>query len=103
MDELPSHLGGHKNKTHLDEGTIDYLIKKFKPKSFLDIGCGPGGMVKIATNKGLKARGIDGDWLVERDKSLQQQKSQFEAPKFPLAEYKIYAKTSTGLARERVT
>ena len=32
MDELPSHLGGHKNKTHLDEGTIDYLIKKFKPK-----------------------------------------------------------------------
>ena len=71
MDELPSHLGGHKNKTHLDEGTIDYLIKKFKPKTFLDIGCGPGGMVSVASNKGLKAKGIDGDWLVERDANLQ--------------------------------
>jgi len=70
MDELPSHLGGHKNKTHLDEGTLDYIIKKFKTKTFLDIGCGPGGMVKLASDKGLKAFGIDGDWLVQREESV---------------------------------
>ena len=34
-----SHLGGHNNKTNMEIGTIEYLIKKFNIKSFLDIGC----------------------------------------------------------------
>jgi len=63
---LPSHLGGHKNKTHLDEGVLNYMINTHKVKSMLDIGCGPGGMVNLAEEKGLYSYGIDGDFLVER-------------------------------------
>lgn len=44
---LPEHLGGHKNRTHLDEGSLDHCIKILQVKSMLDIGCGPGGMVEI--------------------------------------------------------
>jgi SAM-dependent methyltransferase len=64
---LPSHLGGHFNETHLDNGVLDYMIEKYKVESFLDVGCGPGGMVELALSKGLKAFGIDGDYTVERN------------------------------------
>jgi cyclopropane fatty-acyl-phospholipid synthase-like methyltransferase len=63
---LPDHLGGHKNKTHLDEGSLNHMIRILKVKSMLDIGCGPGGMVGLARSKGLDAYGIDGDFVVER-------------------------------------
>ena len=56
---LEPHLGGHQNKTHLDNGALDWLIKTFDAKSFLDIGCGPGGMVELAKSKGLLVKGID--------------------------------------------
>ena len=68
QDSLPSHLGGHLNKTHNDRGTLTFLINEFKIKSFLDIGCGPGGMVSLAGMRGLEAVGIDGDWEVEKEK-----------------------------------
>lgn len=55
------HLGGHLGITHIDEGILNYLISEFKIKSFLDIGCGPMGMVNLAKQKGLYALGIDGD------------------------------------------
>jgi hypothetical protein len=58
---VPKHLGGHGNKTHIDENTLNYLIKQFNIKSLYDIGCGPGGMVVLAKGKGIKATGIDGD------------------------------------------
>ncbi len=58
---MNNHLGGHLNKTHIDEGTLDYLIKTLHVKGFIDIGCGPGGMVELAQDKGLHAIGIDGD------------------------------------------
>jgi SAM-dependent methyltransferase len=64
---LAQHLGGHEGETHLDEGALDYLVKTFDVKSMLDIGCGPGGMVQLASSKGLKVLGIDGDDKVERD------------------------------------
>ena len=67
-NSLPSHLGGHLNKTHNDRGTLTFLINEYKIKSFLDIGCGPGGMVALATMRGLDAVGIDGDWEVEKEK-----------------------------------
>ena len=67
LDSLPSHLGGHLNKTHNDRGTLNFLIREFGIKSFLDIGCGPGGMVALAGMRGMKAVGIDGDWLVEKE------------------------------------
>lgn len=64
MTDLPEHLGGHANITNNDEGALKYLIKKFNAKSFLDIGCGPGGMLRIAQQHGLSAKGIDGDYTL---------------------------------------
>ena len=63
---LAPHLGGHENETHLDEGVLDYMIKKFGVQSYLDIGCGPGGMVELAASKGLRVMGIDGDHTLVR-------------------------------------
>lgn len=65
--ETPDHLGGHCNVSHTDEGTLDFLIKTFDIKSMIDIGQGPGAMVKLARDKGLEANGIDGDPAVEAD------------------------------------
>lgn len=58
---MKHHLGGHLGITHVDEGALNYFISEFKIKSFLDIGCGPMGMVHLAKQKGLYALGIDGD------------------------------------------
>ncbi len=55
------HLGGHLNMTHIDLGALDWAIKKFSVTNFLDIGCGPGGMVHEALKLNLDALGIDGD------------------------------------------
>ena len=63
---LPNHLGGHKGRTHLDNGVLDYMIQKYNIKSFIDIGCGPGGMVNLAKEKGLSSVGVDGDFTVDR-------------------------------------
>jgi cyclopropane fatty-acyl-phospholipid synthase-like methyltransferase len=63
-NKLPKHLGGHANRTHIDEKTLDHLIDKFNIKSMCDIGCGPGGMVRLAKNKGLNVLGIDGDFTL---------------------------------------
>lgn len=64
--KLAEHLGGHANKTNIDIGALKLLINKFQPKSFLDIGCGPGGMVELASQNGLYSRGIDGDHTIDR-------------------------------------
>jgi SAM-dependent methyltransferase len=66
INKLPDHLGGHGNKTHLDEGTLNFVKKLFNVKTMLDIGCGPGGMIKLAREKGIEAYGIDGDFEVNR-------------------------------------
>lgn len=63
---LPKHLGGHTNKTHIDEGSLTWIINSFNIKSFLDVGCGPGGMVDLADSKGIKSLGIDGDHTLKR-------------------------------------
>ena len=68
QDSLPSHLGGHLNKTHNDRGTLLHCIEKFQIKSFLDVGCGPGGMVRLAQMRNLFSLGIDGDWEVPKEK-----------------------------------
>ena len=64
---LPSHLGGHENETHLDEGALDYIINNFNVKSMIDVGCGPGGMTELARSKGLEVLAVDGDFVVERN------------------------------------
>jgi len=56
-----SHLGGHQNKTNLDLGILKYLRNKYSIQSFLDIGCGTGGMVKLANDLNMLSRGLEGD------------------------------------------
>ena len=63
---LEQHLGGHANKTHLDHGALNYLKDTFNAKTYLDIGCGPGGMVELAEQIGLDSLGIDGDYTLDR-------------------------------------
>lgn len=55
------YLGGHNWITHTDEGAIVVLKEKFNIKTMLDLGCGPGGQVRLALSLGIKAEGIDGD------------------------------------------
>ena len=64
--KLPNHLGGHLNKTHVDEGSLTWIINTFNIKSFLDVGCGTGGMVELSESKGIKSLGIDGDHTLKR-------------------------------------
>jgi hypothetical protein len=61
LAEPEAHLGGHENLTQFDEGAFDYLVARTGARSFLDIGCGPGGMAAYALARGLQARGVDGD------------------------------------------
>jgi len=63
LAETPTepHLGGHEELTQFDEGAFDCLVEHFAARSFLDIGCGPGGMAAYALSRGLDARGVDGD------------------------------------------
>jgi len=49
------------NITHIDVGTLDFIVQKYNIKSFVDIGCGPMGMVHTAQARGLEVVGIDGD------------------------------------------
>lgn len=60
------HLGGHEGKTHMDLGILNYFKKSLKIKNFLDVGCGPGGMVEAARHLDIDAYGIDGDFRLER-------------------------------------
>ena len=87
---LEPHLGGHQNKTHLDNGALDWLIKTVDAKSFLDIGCGPGGMVELAKSKGLLVKGIDGDHTLKRPNETDYTLHDFsKAPLIPDFEYDL--------------
>lgn len=59
--QTPAHLGGHFNVTHIDEGALTWLIREHGVESMLDLGCGPGGMMDLASRKGLRVLGLDGD------------------------------------------
>lgn len=61
------HLGGHGFKTHLDQGILFFFKDHYSCRSLLDIGCGPGDMVKLARSIGYDADGIDGDYSLKRN------------------------------------
>lgn len=63
----PEHLGGHGNKTWIDQGSLKYMVDSFGVKSMLDIGCGPGGMREVCNSLGVKWFGIDGDPAIKID------------------------------------
>lgn len=67
MYPVADYLGGHEDKTQFDEGAFDYLVERFRVRSMIDVGCGPGGMIYYALRKGIKAVGVDGDPNVARD------------------------------------
>lgn len=56
-----SHLGGHCGITHIDQGAIWVLKAMFQPKSFLDIGCGKGGLKRLIQGESMNWTGVDGD------------------------------------------
>lgn len=58
---LPPHLGGHFGNTNVDTATLDYLIVRYGITTMLDVGCGPGGMIDAAKQRGVEAYGVDGD------------------------------------------
>lgn len=66
---LEPHLGGHFGNTVLDEGALIFLKKKFNVKTMIDVGCGPGGQVKLARKLGINAIGVDGDHTLKLNKS----------------------------------
>ena len=66
MSDLPEHLGGHLNKTHLDRDSLIWVKEKLQVKSMVDIGCGPGGMVAMANSMGIASTGVDGDFTLDR-------------------------------------
>lgn len=55
------HLGGHCNRTWIDQGAVKWAKDKFGIRSILDIGCGPGGMIEVCEKLGIDWHGIDGD------------------------------------------
>lgn len=54
-------VGSHMNITHVDEGALKWLESIRPGFSFLDIGCGPMGMVDLALESGHDAWGMDAD------------------------------------------
>ena len=65
MSELPEHLGGSLNKTHVDGGVLRYFRNELGCRSMLDVGCGPGGQVALAEELGYDALGVEGDWTLD--------------------------------------
>lgn len=63
--KLPKHLGGHCGITHVDINILSYF-KNLGYTTYLDIGCGPGGMIDTALELGYIVQGVDGDFTVER-------------------------------------
>ena len=64
---LGHHLSGHSSKTWVDEGAFKKLVELINFKSLIDVGCGPGGIVKFSNSLGIKSIGVDGDNSISRD------------------------------------
>lgn len=64
-----NHLGGHMWMTHVDTGSLGWLISK-GATSLLDVGCSVGGQVNAALELGLDAYGIEGDYTLLQEGKL---------------------------------
>jgi hypothetical protein len=103
-EPLPHHLGGHKNRTHTDEGVLRFARDELGVKSMLDIGCGPGGQVYKAIEMGIDARGIDGDHTLVRDKPELFELHDFTKGKFdPNTKVIIHIFISSNLSTMKIT
>lgn len=70
VNELPEHLGGHLDRTHVDQGAFDFITTKYSIASMIDIGCGPGGMYHLAKAADIDWRGIDGDYTLKHPEEI---------------------------------
>jgi hypothetical protein len=64
---LPTHLGGHGNRNHIDNGALNAICQKFSINSMLDVGCGLGEMKTLCDERSIAYLGIDGDYTVKRN------------------------------------
>ena len=56
------NTGGHWNRGHVSNKLLRYFKKKLKCKTMLDVGCGMGFNVALASERhGYKAYGLEGD------------------------------------------
>jgi hypothetical protein len=68
---LSAHLGGHMGRCHTDEGALRWLKEGLRLETMIDVGCGTGKQVELATELGFSnAMGIDGDGTIHRDISF---------------------------------
>lgn len=65
-------------RTNFDNSIFDYLLNEFPIKSMIDVGCGPGGVVNLAIDRGIDACGVDGDPHI---------KNIYDKPHFKLHDY----------------
>ena len=67
---IEKHLGGHAGKTCVDPAILKDIKNKYNIQSMIDIGCGPGGMQKVAKDAGITWHGIDGDYTVVQNTDI---------------------------------
>lgn len=65
-------------RTNFDNSIFNYLLNEFPIKSMIDVGCGLGGIVDLATSRGIDACGVDGDLYI---------KNIYDKPNFKLHDY----------------
>lgn len=58
---MNNYLGGHTNKSNIEIGSLNYILKNFKIKNLIDIGCGPGDMKSVIDKFNIEYTGIEGD------------------------------------------
>ena len=49
MSNLPVHLGGHENETHIDDGALSFLIQNYDIQSMIDDALDAGDFDKVKT------------------------------------------------------
>lgn len=75
---VPYHHDSSIHNFKAAEIVIPYLLSKININSVLDIGCGTGTWLKVASDNGISDYlGVDGDWVIKN--SLQIPNSNFKA------------------------
>ena len=63
---VPEYAQGSCGITHVDIGLLEYFWSVHELRSLLDVGCGPGGQVRAASDIGYRAIGLEVDITMYR-------------------------------------
>lgn len=55
------HVAGYLKYGETPTNVINFIVNRYKPKTCLDVGCGPFGSMRIFKSLGIYVWGIDGD------------------------------------------